>query len=133
MNKINYLFMLTCILHAVSVTSQETKFNKDDLLGKWKSYKVTTLEGGDGSDVTFDEKPFRKKIMMNFIDHKTLFFSINGSEEYKMEYLLKDNQIIISHRKYTIVSLKDSILTLKEEKLLKNLIYMKKKGWLMLL
>lgn len=121
-----YLLVLTCILCTVNATSQEIKFSKDNLLGKWNSYKVTTLKGGDGSDITFDRKPFDKKIMMNFIDSKSMSFSINGNEETDLEYVMKENRIIIAHRKYTIEALTDSTLTLKEEQLLGNLIYLKK-------
>ncbi|WP_323028355.1 hypothetical protein [Gelidibacter japonicus] len=124
MIKRKHFFVVLCLFYIVNIHSQE--LNVDDLLGKWNSYKITTLEGGDGSDITFDGKPFSEKIMMNFIDSKTMLFSINGSEEYKVEYVIKGNQMSIAHRKYTIKVLTDKEMTLKEEKLLGNLIYLKK-------
>ena len=125
-NKRKYLFLFTCIFYIINTTSQEVKFDEDDLLGKWDAYKVTTLKGGDGSDITLDEKPFNKKLMMNFIDSKMVFFSLNDSEEHLIEYYIKDNKIIIAHRKYIIEVLTKTTLTLIEEKLFGNRIYLKK-------
>jgi len=124
MIKIKYLILLSCVFYVINATSQEIKLDK--LLGKWSAYKVTTSEGGDGSDITLEGKPFDKQMMMNFIDSRMMYFSMNGGEEYKIEYTLKNDKIVIAHRKYTIKELTDSTLILKEEKLLGNLIYLKK-------
>lgn len=126
--KINkhYLFLLTLILYVVSATSQEIKFDADNLLGTWNSYKVTTPKGDDGSDLTFNGKPFKKKIMMNFIDSKKMVFSINGSEQVETEYSMENSMIIIGYQKYTIIKFDKNQLILKEERLLGNLIYLQK-------
>ena len=120
------LYLIVLIFFVNNAYSQERKFNIDDLLGKWNSYKVTTLKGDDGSEITFDGKPFRKKIMMNFINSKKMLFSINNGKEVKIDYFLKNNTITIAHRKYKVTSFKKGVLVLKEEKLLGNLIYFKK-------
>jgi hypothetical protein len=120
------LFLIALMFNLINISCQEQKIVTNDLLGKWNAYKVTTLDGGDGSDITLDGKPFSKSIMMNFVDSKNMFFSINGSEKYEIEYSLKDSVLMISHRKYTIKSLNDNLLILKEEKLAGNLIYLKK-------
>ena len=117
---------LLLLLILTNIQAQKVKYNETDLLGKWKSYKVTTLDGKDGSDITFDEKPFNKKVMMNFINKDSMLFSINGSEKYKMKYSLRGNKIIISYRKYIIEKLEKKLLILKEEKVLPTRIYLKK-------
>ncbi|CAM1366932.1 hypothetical protein TSEDIMI_450004 [Tenacibaculum sediminilitoris] len=108
------------------IYSQNTTLDSNLLLGKWDSYKITTLDGNDGSNITFDGKPFRKKVMMNFISSEKMLFSINNSDEIKIKYTVKDSVISIGHGKYRIINLKDGKLVLKEEKLLANLIYLKK-------
>jgi len=119
-------FVLIYFAFTLNINSQELKLDKNSLLGKWKSYKTTTLDGGDGSNVSFDGKPFDEKMTMNFIDSTNLLFSLNSDDIYNVTYDLENDKLTIVHRVYTIQKITDNKLILKEEKLFGNLIYLKK-------
>lgn len=128
MNKKNLSLLVITLFQTITfnVYSQKINFNSNILIGKWDSYKVTTIEGGDGKDVTFDGKPFNKKLMIDFIDANKMSISINNSERVKISYQIKDSIIKINHYEYKIKLIKQNQLVLLENWLLGNLIYLRK-------
>ncbi|MGB5376392.1 hypothetical protein [Muriicola sp.] len=96
-------------------------------MGKWEAYKKTDLDGGNGSDVTLNGKPYTVKLELVFLDDSNAYFN-NGEGKIETDYSLKDDMLKVSRFTYSIVEITDSELVLKEEKFLGKLICLKKVG-----
>tara|TARA_R110001583_G_scaffold27453_4_gene98138 strand:+ start:3495 stop:3914 length:420 start_codon:yes stop_codon:yes gene_type:complete len=124
-----FLVVLLFSLNGLSQTKdhlkKETAINP--LLGQWEAYKKTDLDGGDGSDVTFNGLPYTVKLELIFLDGDKSFFN-NGEGRLETSYTLKEDTLKVSRFTYSIIKIIGSELVLKEEKLIGKLIYLKKVG-----
>jgi len=124
--KIRYITSLCLILIFNYSFSQNLEKSNYELIGEWQSYKITTLEGDDGSQYTLDGKPFRDKITFEFEDNRKVYYSINGSEKELIDYELTNNTLRIGVKKFKILEVNDNKLVLEEIKLMRKIIYLKK-------
>ncbi|MEK6153142.1 hypothetical protein WIW50_07780 [Flavobacteriaceae bacterium 3-367] len=124
-NRIFSVFIFTLIV--LNMSFCQSKINENPILGEWEAYKKTDLDGGDGSDVTFDSLPYTVKLELKFLDEGKSYFN-NGEGKIETDYSLKDNILKVSRFTYSIVEINGSELVLKEEKFLGKLIYLKKAG-----
>jgi len=99
----------------------------DSLMGNWHVYKVTTINNTDGSEFTFDGSPRcpDPDLSLNFINNKTVIVTEMG-QEYTLGFSVKDSIIKISHREYAIIKINKQELVLKENKLIDEILYLKK-------
>lgn len=95
------------------------------LLGQWKAFKKTTLEGTDGSEITLSGEPYTVKLELEFLNDNKVYFN-NGEGKIEFDYILNKETLKISHFTFTINKLSEKELVLKEEKLLGGLIYLNK-------
>lgn len=111
----------------LSVLSEVFKKRTDTslLLGQWEAYKKTDLDGGDGSDVTLNGKPYTVRLELEFLDKGKSYFN-NGEGKIETSYTIEKDTLQIVRFKYSIIELTDSKLVLKEEKLIGKLIYLNK-------
>jgi hypothetical protein len=101
------------------------KKNTNLLFGQWEAFKKTDLDGGDGSDITFNGLPYTVRLELIFLDSGNSYFN-NGEGRIETSYTLKEDTLKISRFTYSIVKITDSELVLKEEEFLGKLIFLKK-------
>ena len=129
--KTSCVFILLCsIFISVNVFSQANDALNEEadinlLIGKWEAYKKTDLDGGDGSDVTLNSKPYTVRLELEFLDKEKSYFN-NGEGKIESSYKIVGDTLQIVRFKYSIIELTDSELILKEERLLGKLIYLNK-------
>jgi len=95
------------------------------VLGEWSAYKKTDLDGGDGSDITFNGQPYTVKLELIFLDNGKSYFN-NGEGKIETSYSLKGDTLKVSRFTYSIVNVTKDELVLKEEEFLGKLIYLKR-------
>lgn len=115
------------MLIALNMCFCQSKIVENPVLGEWEAYKKTDLDGGDGSDVTLNGKPYTVRLELKFLDNGKAYFN-NGEGKIETDYSLEDNILKVSRFTYSIVEVTDSELILKEEDFLGKLIYLKKVG-----
>ncbi|KAB5490142.1 hypothetical protein [Flagellimonas hadalis] len=121
-----FLFILFISLNSFSqMNDTEKKKNITLLFGQWEAFKKTDLDGGDGSDITFNGLPYTVRLELIFLDRVYSYFN-NGEGRIETSYTLKQDTLKISRFTYSIVEITDSELVLKEEEFLGKLIYLKK-------
>ncbi len=129
--KTSYVFIFLCAIfisvNGFSQTNDELKKEVyiNLLIGKWEAYKKTDLDGGDGSDVTLNGKPYTVRLELEFLDKEKSYFN-NGEGKIETSYNIEGDTLQIVRFKYSIIELTDSELVLKEERLIGKLIYLNK-------
>lgn len=123
------IFFSTIFISAKGYSQADDKLNKGAyislLMGKWEAYKKTDLDGGDGSDVTLNGRPYSVRLELEFLDKGKSYFN-NGEGKLETNYVIKGDTLKIVRFKYSIIELTDSELVLKEEELMGKLVYLHK-------
>jgi hypothetical protein len=108
------LLLIATIYFINSLNSYIFSQEKNELFGKWESYKIELENGDDGSGVTLTGEPFdNNSILLNFEKNNDVIFTENNNSQ-KATYSFNNNILIIGNRRYKIEKLNTKKLILLE-------------------
>ncbi|MEO9511835.1 MAG: hypothetical protein ABJN84_05310 [Flavobacteriaceae bacterium] len=118
-------FFFFLIIVNLSFCQSETK--KDLLLGKWDAYKMTTSDGGDGSEYTSNGKPFTITLELEFLGPNEVYYNPKvPGENVVIDYRLEGDRIITKYIIYVIKEISEEHMILQKDNALGLMYYFDK-------
>lgn len=120
MNKIFLLIstvLLSSTIGAFALDSKLTEEDSSSLLGKWECVKRVLRDGSDGSELTFDQQPYKCDLSIEFYeDSKGIILTDGTNFEYKMS----EDTLYLGSQKYSIVEFTNEKLVILKLSLVEN-------------